>query len=394
MEALPSPDAPGSRFASYLRETRALVLDEIRRTVPSDSSHTGGLYELMLDYPLRGGKGLRPALALATCGALGGSRRGILPTAAVLELYHNAFLVHDDVEDGSERRRQEQTLHRMYGVPIAVNVGDGMLALSLTPLLANTALLGVGRSLRILQEIARMSRESAEGQMMELDWIRRVAFGLPDASYIRMVFKKSAWYSFITPVAVGAIAAGADSSRVTRLRRFAGLLGVAFQIQDDVLNLTGEESSYGKEIGGDLWEGKHTLILIHALRRASGAERERAGEILRKCRERRGAGSLVRRDLVDTLEALAHEGSLGIGARDRLLRVVDAGDAGDRTLDDVRFLRDLIDRHASIDYAWREARRRADRAARSLTELRGDLAPSEHLGFLEDLVGYVVTRDR
>ena len=91
-----------------------------------------------MEYPLREAKGLRPALCIATCRALGGSLEAVLPSAAVLELYHNAFLIHDDVEDGSERRRGMPTLHRDHGAPIAINVGDAMLGLALSPLLDNT----------------------------------------------------------------------------------------------------------------------------------------------------------------------------------------------------------------------------------------------------------------
>jgi len=391
----PAEDVGGkSRLLPYLRDTQEWTLREIRRLVPEDSEHTGGLYELMLDYPLRGGKGLRPAIAIATCRALGGSLRGVLPSAAVLELYHNAFLVHDDVEDGSEKRRQEETLHRLHGVPIAVNVGDGMLALTLEPLLANMELLGMGRALRILEEIARMSRESAEGQMIELDWIRRVAWGLSDDAYIRMVHKKSAWYSFIAPMAVGAIAAGADGRLVDRLRLFASLLGVAFQIQDDVLNLTGDESDYGKEIGGDLWEGKHTLILIHALREADEADRANALEILARNPESRGATNPLRSSLGNALDELERYGQLGFAARQRLRGLLAESAGGQRSPEDVRFLERLIDRRGSIEYAWQEARRRATRAAGIFQDLSSEIDASEHRRFLEDVVEYVVLRDR
>src|SRR5262245_62243345 len=124
----------------------------------------------MLDYPLREAKGLRPALAIATCRALGGKVDAVLPTAAVLELYHNAFLIHDDVEDDSLMRRGRAALHQDHGIPVAINVGDAMLALSLEPLLKNMAVIGLGPSLLILQAVARMTRESVEGQALELEW--------------------------------------------------------------------------------------------------------------------------------------------------------------------------------------------------------------------------------
>src|SRR5262249_23215205 len=109
---------------SYLGECRDLVLEEIGEILPTTEPYRTVLLELMLAYPRRQAKALRPALCIATCRALGGHLDSVLRSAAVLELYHNAFLIHDDVEDGSESRRDRPTLHRQHGVPIAVNVGD------------------------------------------------------------------------------------------------------------------------------------------------------------------------------------------------------------------------------------------------------------------------------
>ena len=145
-----------SEFEGYLAECRNLTLAAIREIVPRDARSRSSLYDLILDYPLRQAKALRPALCIATCCALGGRLECVLRSAAVLELYHNAFLIHDDVEDGSEQRREAPTLHCKHGIPIAVNVGDAMLALTLQPLLDNMATVGLGKALRILQVIARI----------------------------------------------------------------------------------------------------------------------------------------------------------------------------------------------------------------------------------------------
>jgi len=357
----------GTVLAGYLEQSRSLVLDEIRRLLPPDGEHTGGLYGLMLDYPLRAAKGLRPALCMASCRALGGHLEAVLPTAAALELYHNAFLLHDDVEDGSEKRRNEATLNRQHGAPIAINVGDGMLALTMEPLLQNSRLIGLGRTLRILTMVARMARESAEGQAVELRWIRDGLYTPSDRAYLRMVLKKTAWYSFIAPTGIGAIAAGAAGDDVTRLTRVVTLLGIAFQIQDDVLNLVAEENRYGKEIAGDLWEGKHTLILIHALREASLEERSRALAILRKPRPSASASN-------DGTEQAAQPGT--------------------KTRADVRFLQALVDRQRSVEHAWQKARALSRRAERGFARLAPRLPRSVHREFLAELVGYVVQRDR
>jgi geranylgeranyl diphosphate synthase, type II len=391
-----SPSAPlsSAELGCYLDECRDLVTVEIRRLIPADPRYGTTLYELMLDYPLREAKGLRPALCIAACRALGGKLDAVLRSAAVLELYHNAFLIHDDIEDESILRRGRPTLHRTHGVPIAVNVGDAMLALSLQPLLDNVGAIGLGPSLRVLQAVARMTRESVEGQALELDWVRRSVWELADEDYLLMVEKKTCWYSFITPVAVGAIAARADQGKIERLAGFARRLGIAFQIQDDVLNLTGGVHEYGKEIAGDLWEGKRTLMLLHAMRRATPAERAEAERILALPRPRdEGEGAP---GLAAMLDGLVAEGELTSAGRERLRA---AGAPGRRegpakTEAEVRWLLSLTERYDAVPYAREVARTWAGEAQAALDACEGWLPASVHRDFLQALVAYVVERVR
>ncbi len=381
---------------AYLAESRELTLAEIRNIVPRDGRYRSILYDLMLEYPLRNAKALRPALCIATCRALGGPLEAVLRSAGTLELYHNAFLIHDDVEDGSESRRDRPTLHRTHGMPIAVNVGDAMLALALQPLLDNMRLIGMGKALRILQAIARMARESAEGQALELHWIRTNEWDLTDTDYLRMVYKKTSWYTFITPVLLGGIVAGAPAPRLVTLRRFAALLGIAFQIQDDILNLTAEGDGYGKEFAGDLWEGKHTLILMHAVRSATATERRRAVAILRKRRPAAGEeGRPAGPPSLRLLRSLERRGELSAAGRRELEATLAPaeGDADSKTAAEIRFLITLIERCGSIDYARATSERFARRAE---AVLRGApwLGPSVHRQFLSALVDFVVQRGR
>ena len=120
----------------------------------------------------RAGKGIRPALCIATAKAFGGKEANALPSAAALEMLHNAFLVHDDIEDGSELRRNHPTMVAEHGVPLAVNTGDAMNALSIRLLRRNLPLLGAPTAIRIYEEIDALLVESLEGQAMELGWIR------------------------------------------------------------------------------------------------------------------------------------------------------------------------------------------------------------------------------
>jgi geranylgeranyl diphosphate synthase type II len=377
----------------YMADCRRLVLDELRRIVPNESKYSSILYDLVFEYPLREAKALRPSLCIAICGALGGSIAGVTTSATVLELYHNAFLIHDDIEDSSELRRDEPTLHRRHGIPVAVNVGDAMLALALEPLLDNMRLLSLGKALRILQTIARMARESAEGQALELAWIRDQSWSLTASDYFRMVHKKTSHYTFIAPMVVGAIVADASAEQLVRLRLFATALGIAFQIQDDILSLTGREDATGKEIDGDLWEGKHTLILIHALSHCGVPERVRALGILRKARPQRPFGSDTPSRLRAVASALAQTGELTQAGLAEFQRALDAEQGrGLRTPEDVQFLKALIGQSSSISYAKRVARRWAERASDSIGGMDW-LAPCVHSAFLENVTEFVVERD-
>jgi geranylgeranyl diphosphate synthase type II len=368
---------------AYLDACREQVRAELQAMLPADTARTGGLYELMLKYPLRYGKALRPALSIAICRARGGSLPAILPTAAVLELYHNAFLVHDDIEDQSELRRSEPTLHREYGLPIAVNVGDGMLAMAIQPLLDNIERVGLGKALTILQIVSRMARETAEGQMIELDWVRSGDWTHADVEYVRLVYKKSAWYSFVAPILVGAVAAGLSESEVKKLGRMAIPLGIAFQIQDDILNLCAARDSYGKDHCGDLWEGKHTLILIHALRAAAPDSRRRAVDILRKPQPtaEQKNGKVLRNG---SGGSAANGGGM---PRDKEIPETSKSE------DEVAFLRELIDECGSIHYARAIALKYARRFERDLRLASKAWTRSIHKDFLQDLAEFTIARN-
>lgn len=339
---------------AYIDDCRALVLREIRGFMPrrSEPDEHADLYDLALDYPLREAKGLRPFLSIATCRALGGPLDAVLPSAAVLELYHNAFLVHDDIEDGSELRRGAPTLHQAHGVPIAINVGDAMFALTLRPLLDNIGVIGLGPALSVLRAVADMTVVTVEGQALELGWIRQGRWDLHESQYVRMVEKKTAHYTFIAPVRIGAVCAGrATPEQIAELTEFARALGVAFQIHDDVLNLLQDRGGYGKEFAGDLWEGKRTLMLLHALAAAAPDERARAIEVLRKPRPC-------------------------------------------KTEAEVAELLQLIRRHGSLEYARRVAAAWGEQARERFVACCSFLPPSTHRDVLGELVDFVQLRTR
>ena len=238
------------------------------------------VYRIASDYPLRGGRSLRASLCIAVARAFGACVEEASRSAVSLELLHNAFLVHDDIEDESDERRGKPTLHQLVGVPSALNAGDALITLSLRPLIGNRTLLGPQVAWQILEEAERMVRESVEGQAMELRWRQDNSISLTENDYLTMILKKTCWYTTMYPTRVGVLIGTRGDVDLDQFARFGFFLGAAFQIQDDVLNIVGDHARYGKELAGDLMEGKRTLLLIHALQNITPAERERALRLL------------------------------------------------------------------------------------------------------------------
>jgi geranylgeranyl diphosphate synthase type II len=265
-----------------LEEKGKAVEGELIPYLPSKKPNE--LYDLMREYPLRGGKRLRPAFCMLSCEAFGGNPKQALRTASALEAFQNWALIHDDIEDDSEMRRGKPCLHKLYGIPLAINAGDGLHAKMWEILFDNRKLLGDDLTFRILDEFNKLCMETVEGQAMELSWISNRRFDLTEQDYYQMAGKKTSWYTIITPFRTGAIIAGAGEKVLDHLVDFGMKLGIGFQIQDDLLNLVGEESKYGKEIAGDIAEGKRTLMLISMLNNCSRSEKDRVTETLSKDR--------------------------------------------------------------------------------------------------------------
>ena len=298
-----------------MQRCKARVRAEILDLIP-DREPKAPLYDLIREYPNREGKGLRPTLTLATCCALGGRAEDAIRTAAAIELFHNGFLVHDDIADESTHRRGQLTLHEAQGLGLAVNTGDGMNLLAIDTVLSNLSTLGLARTLGLIHETLHMCRESTEGQAIELGWIRNGNIPQQDQDYFHMSTKKTGWYTCISPCRLGAICAGETDPQVLDLFNQAfRLMGIAFQIQDDVLNLIGETEHYGKEPLGDLWEGKRTVILIHLGRTADSPTRQRLEQILSLPREQK-----TQADAEEILAAMKRFGSIeyAIELADRL----------------------------------------------------------------------------
>ena len=271
---------------TYLSEIKSKVDACIFDFLPTDHEHPDvhQLYQMMLDYPRRAAKGLRPALCMLMCEVFGGDPERAVNTAASLELLQNWLLIHDDIEDGSELRRGDPCLHQKHGIPMAINVGDALHCKMWEMLHRNTEILGHELAFRILSEFIQLSNQVVEGQHIELSWVSDNRWNLDEDDYLTMCVQKTAWYTCITPCRVGAIIGGANETEIDGLVELGKELGIAFQIQDDVLNLIGDVGRYGKEIAGDISEGKRTLVLIHLINACTKAEARQVIDIMARPR--------------------------------------------------------------------------------------------------------------
>jgi geranylgeranyl diphosphate synthase type II len=223
--------------------------------------------------------------------------------------------------------------------------------LSLEVLRAGTARLGRRLSLRILDEFSTAMWHTLEGQALELGWRRDGVTDLSPGNYLELILGKTCWYTTIAPLRIGALIGSSGDADLRGLSRFGLFLGAAFQITDDVLNLTGGQAAYGKEIRGDLREGKRTLMVIHLLSVAGPPHREAVLALLR-------------------------------------------GPESVRTDDRLDWLAGLLVRYGSIDFARAFARGVADAAASAFPEAFRGAARPERAEVIRELIGYVVERAR
>lgn len=248
----------------------ALLIEKGMLSVIPRNKKPAEVYNLIWDLLDRGGKRFRPSLCLLSCEAVGGKRATALPAATAIELFHNFTLIHDDIEDNSLLRRGKPCLHITYGTPLAINAGDGLFMMVWQSLLS--ANLPPEKNLISLKLLLSTFTRVLEGQAKELNWYRMKSWDISEKNYFDMVGGKTA--ALIEGACeVGAFVGGGSKKKRAAFASFGYDIGVAFQIQDDILNIAGDEKKYGKEIGGDISEGKRTLMTIHYLTHSNKKER-------------------------------------------------------------------------------------------------------------------------
>ena len=224
------------------------------------------LYSPIIYSMSGGGKRLRPVLLLITLETFGGNIDEAMPAAMAVEIFHNFTLLHDDIMDNADVRRGKPSVYAKWGGNVALLSGDAML------ITAYKHLNRISASVlpRVMNIFSDMALEVCEGQQYDMDFESMEKVSVVD--YMQMIERKTS--ALLSGSAmIGATMAGASDDDVKKIYRFATELGLAFQLQDDVLDSYGDES-LGKKIGGDILEGKQTFLMVQAMSRADAAQRE------------------------------------------------------------------------------------------------------------------------
>jgi geranylgeranyl diphosphate synthase type I len=235
-----------------------LVSTAIEELLPI--AHPTGLYEASRHLVDAGGKRLRPSMLLISAKAAGGDPRILVPAAVSIELIHNFTLIHDDIMDNANIRRGRPSVHKIWGESGAILAGDTLYSKAFQILgetKADSKLI-----LEAMKILSKTCTAICEGQWLDLEFEIRPK--VSESEYMEMVEKKTG-VLYGASACMGATLAGANVDVANALNMFGSLTGMGFQIHDDVLDLTAPEKVLGKRRGGDLAEGKRTLIMIHAL---------------------------------------------------------------------------------------------------------------------------------
>lgn len=237
-------------------------LSEIAYPAHPDELYAPVRYELSL-----GGKRIRPLLALLACEMFGADCRAALAPALGIEIFHNFTLLHDDVMDKAELRRGKPVVHKVWSENTAILSGDAMQILAYTQLLKTP-----DSCLReVLELFSRTAIEICEGQQFDMEFEERT--DVSEEEYLNMIRLKTA-VLLGCALQTGAVVARSGAEAAEKLYRFGVDIGLAFQLKDDYLDVYGDAAVFGKKIGGDILNNKKTYLLVNALKRAQGKDRD------------------------------------------------------------------------------------------------------------------------
>lgn len=267
-------------FIHELTTRKEPVWREIEKYLPHQEP--AGHYEMTRDYPERQGKYFRPGLLLLATEMFGGDPAQALLTAAVMQVSEDWLLIHDDIEDHSLVRRHKPTLNELYGDELAINAGDALHIIMWKMLGDATRTLGAEIGWKVFDRMNDLLLATTEGQYLELSWIRENKIFVSEEEYLDMIRRKTANYTVIGPIQLGATIAGRTVEEIKGIAEWGVPFGYAFQIWDDYMNIHTPTGKQGKECGGDIVEGKRTLLLSHLLEHCTQNERAAVEKIYLK----------------------------------------------------------------------------------------------------------------
>lgn len=241
-------------------------------------------WDLISDYPKRKGKYLRPTLLMLTAKAMGKNEKLSIKTAAAMQTSEEWILNHDDIQDDSPLRRGKPSLHKLYGVELALNAGDALHAVMWKISVDNLDSLGKTKTIEIMNEFYKIIMRTTLGQTVDIKWFKENKPVISDKDWYFIADSKSSYYTIAAPMRLGAIIADANEKQLELVSGFGQLLGRSFQLVDDILDVTSDFKGL-KQRGNDIYEGKRTLILGHLLRNAERKDKNKVIAILKKTRE-------------------------------------------------------------------------------------------------------------
>jgi geranylgeranyl diphosphate synthase type I len=279
------------------------------------------LYRASSHYIKSGGKRLRPFLVIKSSEMFGGNLRRALPAAAAVELVHNFSLVHDDIMDNDDMRHSVQTVHKHYGMPLAILAGDILFSKAFELLAVNGRAKGISEK-AICEMVAKLSSaciQVCEGQATDVRMASmKDELSIDSPQYINMISKKTAAL-FELSCALGVLSAPNSSAiDVERLSWFGRNIGIAFQLVDDLIGITGDPKLTGKAVGNDLREGKKTYPILLALRNAKGQNRSKILKIF----GRKNASASDLKEAVGTISTIGIDQEIRLAARTHIEKAV------------------------------------------------------------------------
>lgn len=248
---------------SDVKEVLGSYSEDVIKTIEEDLSviTPNNLGEASVYLTKAGGKMLRPALSLIVSEAVGGNRESALKTGAAIELIHTFSLIHDDIMDDDDMRRGMPSVHKVWGEDVAILAGDTLFSKAFEMIITSKNT-NSEQNNKALATVADACVKICEGQALDMGFEER--FDVCEDEYMEMIFKKTGAL-IAAATKAGAIMGGADDDVIDAMYEYGRLIGLAFQIQDDYLDLASDEETLGKPIGSDIGKGKMTIIAIKGL---------------------------------------------------------------------------------------------------------------------------------